>query len=306
MASVRRSTRSASYALSTLAEIVRTGSSVVFITGAGISVASGITPFRSSPSAVWSSRTVEFGTKSSFSRDPLRWYNDFWLAGVIPWDAFYSAQPNAAHVALADIARRFPSVRCVTQNIDKLHSISPGTIPRPQFISAHGTADLYRCELEDRAGTSSLCASRDVPVNLWSFASPEHQMRTGSRPPLPRKLARLPICTACNRGRLRPACLMFDEDYDPEMWAVYEQWLDTCSAIVFIGSSNAVGLTAYAMSKAVLNGTPIFNFNLTRSSSFPKDAVAVYHVIGPAAKTVPELRDLIAAEQDEHKTSSTA
>jgi hypothetical protein len=96
---------------------------------------------------------------------------------------------------------------------------------------------------------------------------------------------------------------MFDEDYDPEVWAVYEEWIDACSAIVFIGSSNAVGLTADAMSKAAINRTPIFNFNLFRSSSFPKCGAVVYHVIGPAEKTVPQLRDLIVAEPDENAIS---
>jgi NAD-dependent deacetylase len=291
---VRRSARSTGHALSTLKDLVRSGASVLFITGAGISVASGIATFRGDPTAVWSARTIEFGRKATFSRDPLRWYNDFWLAGVIDWDSFYSARPNAAHNALAEIARDFPAVRVVTQNIDRLHCIAPGTIPRAQFLRAHGVADNYRCELICDSDPSAECRAADVQVDLWAYAAEDLRAKPrNALAPLPRALGRVPTCSECKRGRLRPACLMFDEDYETQMWATYEQWIGECAGIAFVGSSNAVGLTAFALAKAKENNIPLFNFNVTPNAAMSNSGASVCNITGLAERTVPLLRDEI-------------
>jgi len=55
------------------------GRNVVFLTGAGISVASGIPPYRDSTMAVWSQFVEDWGTKAKFEKDPLDWWNSFWL-----------------------------------------------------------------------------------------------------------------------------------------------------------------------------------------------------------------------------------
>ena len=55
------------------------GKNVVFVTGSGLSVASGIPPFRGKSNEGWEKFQTEFATRRRFKKDPLRWWNDFWL-----------------------------------------------------------------------------------------------------------------------------------------------------------------------------------------------------------------------------------
>lgn len=84
------------------------------------------------------------------------------------------------------------------------------------------------------------------------------------------------------------------EDYDEELWSRYEGWVNEAAAIVFVGSSNAVGLTTDALKVARRRSLPVFSFNIYRScmDSAP-NSVPVYHVIGPAEDTIPLLLDSV-------------
>lgn len=78
------------------------------------------------------------------------------------------------------------------------------------------------------------------------------------------------------------------------MWSRYEAWAGEATAIVFIGSSNAVGLTTNALHVAKERSLPVFSFNLSRQcmESTPS-SVIVHHVLGPAEETVPLLLDAV-------------
>src|SRR5258705_13860977 len=95
---------------------------IVVITGAGISLASGIPTFRGNdPGAIWARDITEMATLRYYLSDPVgswRWYRQRFL-GVL------AARPNPAHRALAAIERwqatRRGDILLVTQNIDTLH-----------------------------------------------------------------------------------------------------------------------------------------------------------------------------------------
>lgn len=91
-------------------------SSVVVLSGAGISAESGLQTFRGSD-GLWEGHSVfEVATPEAWRADPgkvLRFYN-------MRRDQVRAAQPNAAHRALAELERRC-RVDIVTQNIDDLH-----------------------------------------------------------------------------------------------------------------------------------------------------------------------------------------
>lgn len=55
------------------------GKDVVFVTGAGLSVASGVPPYRQDNDGVWSHFAEDWGTREKFAADPLEWWNTFWL-----------------------------------------------------------------------------------------------------------------------------------------------------------------------------------------------------------------------------------
>ena len=86
----------------TLAEATRKARSVVVITGAGISLASGIPTFRGEdPGAVWANDIMEKGTFGYFRQDPAgswAWYQRR-FAGLLGF------APNPAHHALVALER---------------------------------------------------------------------------------------------------------------------------------------------------------------------------------------------------------
>ena len=76
--------------------------SLLVVTGAGVSLASGIPTFRGTdPGAVWANDVQEKGTIAYFNRDPVKswqWYMSRFLKHL-------DAKPNAAHIALAALEK---------------------------------------------------------------------------------------------------------------------------------------------------------------------------------------------------------
>src|SRR6188472_3071631 len=89
---------------------------VVVLTGAGISAESGLRTFRDSD-GLWEGYNVEdVATPRAWRRDPqlvLDFYN-------MRRRDVLAAQPNAAHIGLAELQQHF-DVHIITQNIDDLH-----------------------------------------------------------------------------------------------------------------------------------------------------------------------------------------
>lgn len=106
-------------------------SHIVALTGAGISVASGLPTFSD---AMWKGQPVRrLLTKSFFLRHPEEFYEYYW-AGLRPWRL---AKPNAAHRALAEAGAYI-----ITQNIDGLHQAAGSR----QVLELHGNLQELVCE----------------------------------------------------------------------------------------------------------------------------------------------------------------
>ena len=126
-----------------LATAIETSTGLILVlTGAGISLASGIPTFRGSdPGAVWAHDVTEMATLGYFTSDPVgswRWYRH-------RFNGILAAEPNPAHDAVAAIerwqARRRRNFLLVTQNIDTLHEAAGST----RIAKVHGSADRCRC-----------------------------------------------------------------------------------------------------------------------------------------------------------------
>lgn len=89
---------------------------LVVLTGAGISAESGLQTFRGSD-GLWEGHAIEdVATPEAWERDPVlvqQFYNE-------RRKSVLEAQPNAAHIALAELQSAF-DVQIITQNIDDLH-----------------------------------------------------------------------------------------------------------------------------------------------------------------------------------------
>jgi NAD-dependent deacetylase len=101
-----------------LAELVRESRSTVVLTGAGVSVPSGIPDFRTAESGLWANvDPMEVAHIDVFERDPER----FWSYYRPRFHSLSDKRPNAAHTAIAELERRGLVEAVVTQNIDRLH-----------------------------------------------------------------------------------------------------------------------------------------------------------------------------------------
>jgi NAD-dependent deacetylase len=100
-----------------LAELLRSAQPCVVLTGAGVSTESGIPDFRS-PTGIWAQYDpMEYATIEAFESDPEK----VWGFYALRYRALTEAQPNDAHLALAELERRGIVSAVITQNIDLLH-----------------------------------------------------------------------------------------------------------------------------------------------------------------------------------------
>ena len=103
--------------VSRLAELLREEGPCVALTGAGVSTESGIPDFRS-PTGIWADfDPLEYASLPAFQANPEK----VWRFYAPRFAMLTTAEPNAAHLALAELERRGFVRAVVTQNIDLLH-----------------------------------------------------------------------------------------------------------------------------------------------------------------------------------------
>jgi NAD-dependent deacetylase len=124
--------------LSRLAELVRGARRVVALTGAGISVPSGIPDFRTPGTGLWANvDPMEVAHIDAWRADPER----FWHFYGHRFHTLEGKQPNAAHAALVELERRGHLQAVVTQNIDMLHRKAGTT----DLVEVHGSIETSSC-----------------------------------------------------------------------------------------------------------------------------------------------------------------
>ncbi len=126
-----------------LAELIRQSRSTVALTGAGVSVPSGIPDFRTPETGLWAKvDPMEVAHIDVFERDPAR----FWSYYRPRFQSLGDKRPNAAHEALAELERQGLIEGVITQNIDRLH----GAAGSHEVVEVHGsieTSSCQRCEV---------------------------------------------------------------------------------------------------------------------------------------------------------------
>jgi NAD-dependent deacetylase len=121
-----------------LAGLLRDAERAVVLTGAGVSVPSGIPDFRSPRTGLWENvDPMEVAHIDAWRRDPDR----FWQFYGDRFASLIDKQPNDAHLALAELERRGLIEGVITQNIDRLHRLA-GT---RRLVEVHGSIDWSVC-----------------------------------------------------------------------------------------------------------------------------------------------------------------
>jgi NAD-dependent protein deacetylase/lipoamidase len=122
-----------------IAELIRKAGSVVALTGAGISVPSGIPDFRSPGTGLWTGvDPMQVAHIDVFRRDPRR----FWHFYGNRFQTLEDKEPNGAHRALARLERGGLLGAVITQNIDRLHTKAGSQDP----VEVHGSIEHSSCQ----------------------------------------------------------------------------------------------------------------------------------------------------------------
>jgi NAD-dependent deacetylase len=189
-----------------LAQLVRGARSVVALTGAGISVPSGIPDFRSPGSGLWQTvDPMQVAHIDAFRSDPVR----FWRFYGERFATLEDKLPNGAHRALVAMERCGMLAAVITQNVDMLHR-KAGT---RELIEVHGS--IARCECPT--------CSRDLPL-------PEVRAR------LLADAEGVPRCDRC-RGALKPDVVLFGELLPEEAITRARELCERAEVLLCIGSS---------------------------------------------------------------------
>lgn len=252
---------------------------ILIVTGAGISLASGIPTFRGNDAgAIWKKDVTQLGTHRFFVEDPAgswQWY-------LSRFDRVADAKPNPGHHAIAALEKwqiaRGGDFLLVTQNIDLLHEQAGSS----RMVKVHGTSDRYRC---DKRGCRNGPPNGSVPassIDLTQFRANPTRMT-------------VPRCLECG-GFLRMHILWFDEVYtghaDYKFDTVVKSAEREARLVLFVGTSFSVGVTALVVDGARMRGIPIYNIDPT-----PRiDEDEITHVAMPAEVALVEICKALGAE----------
>jgi NAD-dependent deacetylase len=188
-----------------LAELLGDSERAVVLTGAGVSVPSGIPDFRSPGTGLWEKvDPMEVAHIDAFRRDPDR----FWRFYGQRFASLIDRRPNPAHEAVAELELRGLIRGVITQNIDRLHRLAGSE----RVVEVHGSID-------------------------WSVC-----LECGGRVPLERIVRHLqssdeaPECEACVSA-LKPDVVLFGELLPPAAMAEAQALAADADLMVCIGSS---------------------------------------------------------------------
>ncbi len=222
---------------------------VAVLTGSGISAESGIPTFRGADGLWKQFRAEELATPEAFRRDPKlvwEWYR-------FRRQIIREAEPNAGHLALAEMEKRLPHFVLITQNVDGLHQRSGSR----KVIELHGNIFIDRC----------VQCGKEVDRSLDPESNEE-----------------IPHCE-CG-GLFRPGVVWFGETLPPDAldraWNAAEQ----CEVFFSIGTSAVVYPAAGLPELAHRRGARVVEINPEAT------AVSVHADLimrESAAKALPEI-----------------
>ena len=197
----------ASTAAERLAELIRESRCTVALTGAGVSVPSGIPDFRTPETGLWANvDPMEVAHIDVFERDPAH----FWSYYRPRFHSLGDKRPNAAHEALAELERRGMLEGVITQNIDRLHRAAGSE----NVVEVHGSIETSSCT---RCAASYGIDEVDALFDDDGIA----------------------VCATC-RGPVKPDVVLFGELLPESAMAGAQQLAERAELMICIGSSLAV------------------------------------------------------------------
>jgi NAD-dependent SIR2 family protein deacetylase len=275
--------------LEPLTELLR-GRRVTALVGAGCSTESGIPDYRGPETAQRKRSPIQY--REFVESEAAR--RRYWARSSVGWRRIAVAQPNAAHIALAELEAAGVVTGIITQNVDGLHAAAGsrnvvelhGSLawvvclscgertPRGDF--QHRLLELNR-EWANGLSTDSLETAPDGDAEL-SASAIEH--------------FRVPSCDACGIGIIKPDVVFFGENVPrarvEEAWRVFEAG----EVLLVAGSSLTVYSGRRFVYRAVEAAMPIAIVNIGPTRS---DDAAVVKVEGRLGTVLPTLAGRLSA-----------
>ncbi|HZD57201.1 MAG TPA: NAD-dependent deacylase [Anaerolineales bacterium] len=213
------------------ARLIREARYTVVLTGAGISTPSGIPDFRSAGSGLWTRYDpMEVASLTSFRHHPEKFFN--WLRGLAL--NMTEAQPNPAHVALAELEQAGAIQTIITQNIDRLHQRAGSK----HVLEVHGSMSTLTC---------TGCYQQ---YDSDQFIGP--YLDTGA----------VPRCPNCGNV-LKPDVVLFEEQLPFRAWLQAQRETKECDLMLVCGSSLEVTPVGNLPYQALENGAHLIIVNNT-------------------------------------------
>jgi NAD-dependent deacetylase len=236
------------------ADLFRQSKHAVSLTGAGLSTPSGIPDFRSTGTGLWSrDEPMEVASLSTFRTAPERFFEWFRpLASQI-----YNAQPNPAHLSLAELEKAGRIHSIMTQNIDMLHQKAGSQT----VIEMHGTMQTLTC--------TQCYYQVEAALQLDAF------VETG-------KIPRCPKCCQI----LKPDVILFGEQLPQAAWFKAQREARQCDLMLVVGSSLEVlpvaGLPMQALDRGahliIVNNAQTY-LNVRADVVIPEDVAVIIPAI---------------------------
>ena len=232
------------------------------LTGAGVSVASGIPGYRDLKGEWIRAQPIQW---QAF-RDSEHARRRYWARSMVGWPMLARAHPNAAHRALAQLGAAGRIARLVTQNVDGLHQRAGST----DVVELHGSIDEVRClDCGGRHGRAAIqtLLLRDNPTladaSAAVSADGDAHLEWGALDDF-----RVPACPHCG-GLLKPDVVFFGENVPRDRVSLAAQALEAADAMLVVGSSLMVFSGYRFCLWAASAGTPIAAVNIgqTRADS---------------------------------------
>jgi NAD-dependent deacetylase len=233
---------------------------VVVLTGAGLSTPSGIPDFRS-PGGRWE-RYQPVAYPDFLGSEAAR--ERYWRYKGETWQVIRAAAPNAAHVALAELARASRIELLVTQNVDGLHERSD--FPPERLVNIHGSDAEVECIGCHRR------EPRAVAQEAWEAGTA------------------VPRC-GCG-APWKPATISFGQQLVAADLARALRAAAECDLFVAAGTSLVVGPINQMMPAARAAGA---RTAILTASETPFDEVADFRLREPVEDVLPAVRERVLA-----------
>jgi NAD-dependent SIR2 family protein deacetylase len=260
-----------------LAEFLEASERLLILTGAGVSVPSGIPDYRDE--------------EGRWKRKPPVNYRDFvagegvrqryWARAMVGWERFREARPNAAHAALAGLEAVGRVSLLVTQNVDRLHQRAGSE----QVLDLHGRLDRVVClACGDRSDRDEVQA-RLLGANpgwrgIAAATAPDGDADVAARDFSEFALVPCPQCG----GVLKPDVVFFGESVPRDRVEAGYAAVAGADAVLVAGSSLRVWSGYRFVRAAAERGIPVAVVNLGRTRA---DDLAAVTVRGPCEEVLP-------------------